>query len=240
MGVELPPLITPAGKPIEQPAAETFVVPATFGEMAGHGRARDAVTRGWLRPADVDRARIGPVEKIFVPLWRIEGSVDGFHLGLTTVARREGRTGVMPTGGFRHHDGEVLVLARSLFSIDPTEHARVPRSDLVSIAEHPLDERERVPPDVDRATAEEEAQLRLKRRGQPNQALYAKIDVRIKNVALVYYPLYVVRYRYAGEATQGAEGVYHAAISARTGELVSSQHPPALRSLAGKLRRLFE
>lgn len=238
--VELPPLIVPAARPIEPPARETFVVPATFGQMAGHGRARDAVTRGWLRPADVDRAEVGAVERIYVPLWRFEGSVDGFSVGLSTFSRGNGRTGVIPTGGFRHHDGEVLVLARALFAVDPSAKVRIARSDLVAIEDAPIEDRERVDPDVSREVAEEEARNRLRRRGEPNQALYAKVDVRIRASALVYYPLFVVRYRYAGEATQGAEGIFHAAISARTGEVASAHHPPALRSVASRFRRLFD
>ena len=201
MSETFPALATPSPRPITWPEAETFVVPATFGTMAGHGRARDAVTRGWLRPADVDRARMGPVERVFVPLWRIEGSADGFHLGVATIPRGGGRSGVVPTGGFRHHDGELLVLARRHLAIDPSEKVRIATSDLTPIAEHPLDDAERIAPDVDRDEAE---------------------------------------YRYAGEATQGAEGIYHAAISARTGDLASAEHPPALRSVVGRLRRLFE
>jgi hypothetical protein len=237
---DLPPLVTAPAKPLDWPAAETFVVPATFGVMAGHGRAKDAVTRGLLRPADVDASKMGPVERVFVPLWRVEGSMDGFHVGLTSYSRGSGRGGVMPTGGFRHHDGDVLVLARSLFPVDPSAKVKIDRADLVQLSEHPIDDAERVVPDVDRETAEEEARLRFRRRGEPGHALYAKVDVRIKQTTLVYYPLYVVRYRYAGEATEGVEGVYHAAISARNGELASAHHPPALRAIAGKLRRLFE
>ncbi|MDQ3037719.1 MAG: hypothetical protein M3Y87_35325 [Myxococcota bacterium] len=237
---DLPPLVTPAARAIEHPARETFVVPATFGQMAGHGRARDAVTRGWLRPADVDRAQLGPVERVYVPLWRFEGSVDGFSVGVSTFSRGNGRTGVMPTGGFRHHDGEVLVPARTHFAVDPSAKLRIARSDLVALEESPIDDRERVEPDVPHEHAEEEARNRLRRRGEPSQALYAKVDVRIRASALVYYPLFVVRYRYAGEATQGAEGTFHAAISARTGELASAHHPPALRSIDSRFRRLFD
>ncbi|UJR79888.1 hypothetical protein [Sandaracinus amylolyticus] len=234
-----PPLVTPPSRPSEVAESDTFVVPATFGTMAGHGRARDAVTHGWARPADVDRAEIGPVERVFVPLWRFEGSADGFHVGLTTVPAGRGRPAVLPTGGFRHHDGEILVLARAHLAIDPSAKVRIARSDMVALSESPIDEGERVLPDVPREEAEETARANLRRRGEPHAALYAKVDVRIRAAALVYYPLYVVRYRYAGEATEGVEGLFHAAISARTGELASAEHPSAIRSIAGKVRRWF-
>ncbi|AKF07531.1 hypothetical protein [Sandaracinus amylolyticus] len=240
-----PPLVTPPSRPIDVDERDTFVVPATFGTMAGHGRARDAVTRGWARPADVDRAEIGPVERVFVPLWRFEGSADGFHVGLTTMPTGRGRPAVLPTGGFRHHDGEILVLARAHLAIDPSAKVRIARSDMVALrsedgAQNAIDDHERVLPDVPREEAEETARASLRRRGEPHAALYAKVDVRIRAAALVYYPLYVVRYRYAGEATGGVEGLFHAAISARTGELASAEHPSALKSLAGRVRRWLE
>lgn len=145
----------------------------------------------------------------------------------------------MPHGGFRHHDGEILVLARALFPIDPSARVSVPSADMVPLSEHPIDERERVAPDVTREAAEEEARAQLRRRGEARSALYSKVDVRIKSAALVWYPLYVVRYVYAGEATGGAEHVFHAAISARTGKLASAHHPPALASVASKIKRLW-
>ena len=40
-------------------------------------------------------------------------------------------------------------------------------------------------------------------------------------------------------ATSGAEHVFHAAISARTGKLASAHHPPALASVASKIKRLW-
>lgn len=236
----LPPLITAPAHPLAISDAEQLVVPASFGEMAGHGRARDAAVSGMLRPADIDRATVGRPERIFLPLWRFDGSADGFHVGVGTITTGRGKTVPIPTGGFRHHDGQILVPARALFPIDPCDKLTIASSDMLPLAEHPIPERERVVPDVPREDAEEEARARFRRRGEASHALYSQVDVRIRSGVLVYYPLYVVRYVYAGEATSGAEHVYHAAVSARTGKTVSTRHPPIVASVASKLRRLFD
>ena len=233
-----PPLVTPPSRPMAWDRATAFVVPASFGVMAGHGRARDAARSGWLKPADMDRAELSAPERVWIPLWRFETHVDGFHLGLTHV-RTGDRTRVLPTGGFRHRDDVVLVLARAHLAIDPSAKARIGRADLVPLDDEIAPLGERIEPDITQHDAEEEARLRVRRAGQPQQALVAHVEVRIASSALVFLPVYVVRYRYAGEATKGATHEGHAAVSARDGTLVSSHHPPLLGSLASRLGRLF-
>jgi hypothetical protein len=232
------PLVTPPHEPLALDGVDCFVVPVAFGEMAGHGRARDAVRGGFTRPADIDKAELGPVERIFVPLWRVEGSSEAFHVGLTSI-QGQGRSRVLPTGGFRHLDRTVLVAARRNFPIDPSQHTAIDLADARPAADLPIDESERVVPDVPRASAESEAHDRFRRLVAPSNALYAKIDVRIRSASLVWLPLYVVRYRYAGEANQGVASEYHVAISARDGKQVSERRPPLLASLASRVRSLF-
>ncbi len=235
----LAPLVTPPLEPLSLEGIDCFVIPIAFGEMAGHGRARDAVREGFTRPADIDAAEVGPVERIFVPLWRIEGSSEAFHVGLTSMQRRTGGVQLLPTGGFKHLDRTVLVLARRNFPIDPSQRASIDLADARLAADLPVDELERVVPDVTREDAESVAHDRFRRMVAPSNALYAKIDVRIRSASMVWLPLYVVRYRYAGEATHGVPGEYHVAISARDGKLVSERRPPLLASLASRVRSLF-
>lgn len=232
------PLVTPPYEALSLEGIDCFVVPVAFGEMAGHGRARDAVRSGFTRPADIDKAELSPIERIFVPLWRIEGTSEAFHVGLTSIQRRGGPS-LMPTGGFKHLDRTVLVAARRNFPIDPSQHAAIDLADARPLADLPIDESERVVPDLPRVDAESEAHDRFRRLVAPSNALYAKIDVRIRTAALVWLPLYVVRYRYAGEANQGVPGEYHVAISARDGKLVSERRPPLLASLASRVRSFF-
>lgn len=238
-GVPFDPLVAPPSSPLSLEGVDAFVLPVTFGEMAGHGRARTAAREGLTKPADIGRAEVSEPARIFVPLWRIEGASEAFHVGLASGMQRSGRRFVLPTGGFRHQDRALLVLARRHFAIDPSEKARIELADAKPLAALPIDDAERVDPDVTRAEAEAEATDRFRRLVAPASALYASIDVRIRSAALVWLPLYVVRYRYAGEANDGVPSEYHAAISARDGALVSERRPPLLGSIASKLRSLF-
>lgn len=235
-----PPLITPASEPLDLAGVDACYSPRSVGEMVGHGRVRDAVTRGVLRPADMDKAEIGDVESIWVPVWRFEGTVDGFHISLGTHTRG-GRERLMPRGGFKHRDRTLYVLARGGFMIDPAPKMKVARADLVALGadQDPFDCQGKVDADIDRASAQERAELALKREAQPSSALYANIEVKIHDARLVFYPLYVVRYRYAGEANEGGASMFFAALSGATGKVVAAHHPSAFKSIGGKLRRLF-
>ncbi len=237
--VPFDPLVTPPSSPLPLAGIDTYVLPVTFGEMAGHGRARTAAREGLTKPADIARAEVSDSERVFVPLWRIQGASESFHVGVTSGTQGNGRRYVLPTGGFRHQDRAVLVLARRHFAIDPSAKARIDLADAKPIADRPIDDTEWVDPDVTRADAEAEATDRFRRMVAPSSALYANIDVRIRSAALVWLPLYVVRYRYAGDANGGVPSEYHVAISARDGALVSERRPPLLGSIASKLRSLF-
>jgi hypothetical protein len=230
------PLPRAAAQPVAFDPARAFVVPASIGELAGKGRARDAVRARWLRPADLQRAKIAEPELVWLPLYRVEGTVDGFHLGLRGHASPRGPR-VLPTGGFTHHDGTVLVPARRGLTVDPSGAAKIARGDLRPYEGAPPPDDARIVPDVAPAAAEEEAQLRLRRRGEPAAALYANVEVKIRAVDLVFLPLWVVRYHYAGEASEGAESEYHAAVSAHSGDVVSQRHPPLLGSVMSRVKQ---
>lgn len=238
MTSRLSPLALRAAHPIGWTEATTFAVPASFSEMSGKGRARDAVGQRWLRPADLASATVGPPERLWIPLWRVEGAVDGFHVGLRATGS-PGRGRVLPTGGFRHEDAVVLVPARQGLAIDVSEKATVARGDMRPQLEVAPPEDEIVEADVSREAAEDEARLRLRRRGEPQQALYASVDVKIRAVDPVLYPVWVVRYLYAGEASEGTESEYYAAVSAHSGANVGERHPPVLGSIKSRLRSWF-
>lgn len=244
-----PSLTTPPASPLELEGLDVCYSPRSVGELVGHGRVRDAVNGGALRPADMDTAEVGEVESIWVPIWRCEGSVDGFHVSVGTTTRG-GRSRLTPRGGFQHKERTHYILARSGFAIDPSTKMRVARADLVSLPDGFFEDGAfkedggaldglRVSPDVSRSAALERAELALKREGQPASALYAKVDVKIHDARLMFYPLYVVRYRYGGEAVEGGASMFFAALSGTSGKVVASHHPSVLKSLGGKFRRLF-
>lgn len=237
MASDFPPLTSAPVAPLDLDGIEVSYSPRSVGEMVGHGRVREAVSGGVLRPADMDKADIGEVESVWVPVWRFEGSVDGFHVSLGTTTRG-GRSQLMPRGGFQHKERTQYILARSGFAIDPSPKMRVSRADLTPLGDHALDG-VRVEPDIDGAAAQERAELALKREGQPSTALYAKVKVKIHDARLVFYPLYVVRYRYGGEAVDGGASMFFAALSGASGKVVAAHHPSVLKSIGGKFRRLF-
>ena len=95
-------------------------------------------------------------------------------------------------------------------------------------------------PDLEPGDAEASARRKLARRGQPKgNTLFAKVDVDVQDVRLCFYPLYVQRYRYGGEAVEGGPRTFYVAVSGTTGKIVASEHPGALRSMGSKLRRFF-
>ena len=233
--------------------------------MVGEGRARDAVTGRTLGPADLDPAEIGPVESIWIPLWRVQGSADSFSIGFVRTvetirrapdvgvlggpgrrppdSRKRGRTHrrerTLPSGGFRHHDGTMSILARRGFPIVPAPTLAIPLADLVPSAEARLEPDSVVLPDLGREAAAEAAEHALRRRGEPSSALFAQVATNISDARLVFYPLYVVRYRYGGEAVEGGPSIFFAAVSGTTGKVVASHHPSAFKSVVGKIGRLF-
>ncbi|MCA9607190.1 MAG: hypothetical protein KC619_16400 [Myxococcales bacterium] len=263
--MSFPPLVTPPARPLDLDPAETFALPRGIGKMVGEGRARDAVTERTLRPADLEKAELGPVEPIWLPFWRVKGSADSFSIDLVDTfetirrgpdavilggpgkrppdSRRTGRTTTrrrtLPRGGYRHRDGTMSILARRAFPIDPGLALRIPDSDLVLAETLRLDPTQAVLPDLPREDATDAAELALRRRGEPSSALIAHVRTNISDARLVFYPLYVVRYRYGGEASDGGPSIYFAAVSGTTGKVVASRHPSAFKSVVGRLGRLF-
>lgn len=235
--------------------------------MVGEGRARDGVTEGVLRPADIDEAEMHEIEPIWIPLWRVEGSSDTFSIDLVhtieTIRGRVPDAGVLgggakrppdsrdrkgktrtrrrtlPAGGFRHRDGTMSVLARRGFPIDPGLGVRIPKADLIPVTEAKLDPELTVLPDLPREDAAGAAEHALRRRGEPRSALFASVSTRIEDARLVFYPLYVARYRYGGDAVEGGSSIFFVAVSGTSGKVVASHHPSAWRSVGSKLKRLF-
>ncbi|MFK7988927.1 MAG: hypothetical protein AB8I08_23115 [Sandaracinaceae bacterium] len=256
-----PPLVTAPANPLALEGLDVRVLPRSLGRMVGEGRVRDAVRARLLRPADLDPEEEGEVEALWIPLWRIEGSADGFGIGLVSRPGRRGpdvgvlggggkrpprsphggrrRGPLLPSGQVRHHDGVVRVLARSGHSIDPAAKAKLPLTELVPFTDEAVDLERTVMPDVPREAAEAIATHTLERRGRPGKDnLFSTVDVRLRGALLCFYPVYVLRYRYAGEAVDGS-GIFFAAVSGTTGKVVASHHPSAFKSAGSRLRSWF-
>src|SRR5262249_41111117 len=151
----------------------------------------------------------------YAPFWRVQLSVEGFHIGLTTTTSSRGRTMPLPTGGARHASGTIMISARSILPYTPklpstfgrlsgspplaVEPTQLPPFDRAALAKDEI-----VDADVSREHAERIAVSMILQRVQPHSALYAKYDPLVHDVTSVHYPLYLARYRYEGEARSHA------------------------------------
>ncbi len=234
------PLASPPGPRVTVTDDIAFAVAPRISEDEGARRARERVQEGLLRPADSHRADIEAVTLVWVPLWRVDAMVEGFHLGVRAVTDQKGRVrSVLPTGGTRFNDAVMVLPARRVLAFDPSPKVTLAIGDLTPRRDLTLDG-EVLDPDVPRDAVEAEVGDRLRRRVVPSGALVSTFEVRVRSALLVHYPLWLRRYRYEGEAV-GAEGTVegHVAVSARDGRVLSERHPSAVRSLAGRVRRLF-
>ncbi len=232
------------------------MVPLAIDEEQATRTAREAILGGVLRPYDIDQAAITTATLVHVPFWRVHATVDGFHVGLHVATNESGGIKwVLPTGGARHRDAVLLITARRHFPFEPTmmqvagsalllnggalRTFQIGPEEMVPRASHAIVTGEVVQPDVTRAMAEREAMDRILRAVQPSSALYAKYEPKVRSVAFCHYPLYIVRYTYAGHARRNAGEAFHVVVSGRSGKIVGAKHPSAVRALARKFRQLL-
>ena len=243
---KLPQAVTPA---------EVFVAPATLDAANGAAAVQRAVKDGILKPSDIDLADLAAPALVYVPFWRIAVTVDGFHIGISTVqSGSSGRSIPVPTGGARHRDGIVMVCARTVVpyeaklpsffgKIAGAPPLEVGTNELVAAsdrnAQDALAAGEVVEADIDKSRAESIASGMLLRAVSPTHAIYAKYEPKIHASTFCLYPLYYARYRYEGEARRHKGEDFFVAVSGRSGEIVAAKHPSAVRAMATKLRKLL-
>ncbi len=234
---------------VNVPEGDTYVLrtKVSFSEAAEH--AKKAIVERTLRPADLgdDPERDVP-RLVWTPFWRVDASVDGFHLGFSNV--RVGNV-PLPTGGTRHKDAVMLVCARRAFPYelalpsflsgvvgdkDPLE---VDLAELESFGNYSPEGGERLDADVTREAAERDAIALLTRAIAPGNALYVDTKNRVRSSLFVRVPLYMVRYRYEGEARSRQGEEFYVVISGRTGKVVSAHHPSGVRAAAARVRRFL-
>jgi hypothetical protein len=232
---------------------EVFVVPATLDAVRGNEAVQRAVKGGLLKPSDIAGADLGTPSLLYVPFWRVAVTVDGFHIGLSTVqSGSSGRTIPIPTGGARHKDGIVMVCARTVVPYEaklPSFFGKIAGAPPLEVgmnelvpapnAAAALAAGEVVDADIDRARAESIASGMLLRAISPTHAIYSKYEPKIHASTFCLYPLYYARYRYEGEARRHAGEEFFVAVSGRTGEIVAAKDPSAVRAMATKLRKLL-
>jgi hypothetical protein len=246
------------GAAAHQPREPWFVVARRLDESAAGKIARREIFGRVLAPADIRDASATVLDRIRLvqlPFWRVELSLDGFHVNITTAPLGRGSIGLpLPLVSSKHRSGALMVSARNAFPYQlrvPSSLSRtvfvgipaleVPPEDLLpeAASDASASDGEIVDCDVPRDVAERTAQRALLEAVEPAHAIYSKYEPRLEAVTLVRYPIYYLRYRYDGEARLHAAEDCAVAVSARTGKLVAAKHPSGARAAAGKLRRLF-
>jgi hypothetical protein len=227
--------LVPPGKTIAIPASDSFVLPRSVGKEDAAKVVREELD-GAFRPADIEKAEMADIALSYIPVWRVDVSVEGFSLNLQRIGGS-----LTPSGGNRHREQVIVVSARRHLPFDPSAKLSLEMRDLVQRAKCKIPDSVIIEPDLPRADAEREACDRLRRAVEPTQALYSKFQAHVRVSSLCYYPVWVQRYRYTGEARgNAAPEECHVAVSGRTGEVVSSHHPSFFRSVASKIKSWFE
>jgi hypothetical protein len=241
-------------RPVNPGETEAFVAPLTLGRNEANKAIHDAIFDRTLRPADIESASVDEAHLLLVPLWRVDVSVDGHHVGLSSVTVGSGGTRIpIPTGGSRHKDAVLIVRGRRSFPLETAQPALLnglfSGTSPVELALHDLeplasarldmDLDERVDADVTHDDAEREAKQVILRAVAPSNALFSSYEPAVRSSQFVLYPVYFSRYRYDGEAQRSAGETYFVALSGHSGKVIASHHPSGLRAAAARVRRFL-
>jgi hypothetical protein len=233
--------------------ADDYAARPILDKTHGQEHARRAVLDGVLKPSDIESARIDSVRLLFVPFWRVDISVDGFHVDLGRVTVGNGRI-PLPTGGTRHKEAVVMVAARKTFSyeaklpswmsgkLDGIAPLEVGLAEILARSQMPaaeLTSGEVVDADMTKDEATHLAGRMVVRATSPQSALISKYEPTVKSAIFCSYPVYYARYEYAGLARRSAGEEFFVCVSARTGKTVSAHHPSVVRAAAEKFRKLL-
>ncbi len=242
------PLLPAVEAPVNVPEGDTYVLRAKISFSEAAELAKKAIVERTLRPADMGDPERDVPRLAWTPFWRVDASVDGFHVGFSGV--RVGNI-PLPTGGTRHKDAVLLVCARRAFPytlalptflsgvVGDTDPLEVELAELESAATSAPEGGERLDADVTRDTAERDALALIARAISPGNALYVDTKNRVRSSLFVRVPLYMVRYRYEGEARSRPGEEFYVVLSGRTGKVVSAHHPSGMRAAAARVRRFL-
>ncbi len=244
------PLVGAAAQTVSVRPEEASFLPAVVGPEEGASLARDRIQSGVARPVDSHRADIEPAVLVWVPVWRVtvrvEPAADEARDGGTAFGRYASSVASQrgASGSPKVREEVVLVGGRSDLSFDPAGAAVIPVEALHPIAEFVPDDAERIAPDVAQDVAMAEAGRRVRGGGVLGRvpglgSLVAGGTVRVEAARLVWFPLWLRRYRYEGEASAGKVEACHVAVSAWDRRVVSEHHPAAWRALTGRVSRLL-
>lgn len=253
LGLEMLPAFPKLPSPVIVPEKDSYYVAAKLDMEQGRTAALHAVRDSFFRPFDIETTRIADVRAVWVPFWRVGITLDGLHVGATSVDVGE-RTVEVPTGT-RFRDSHVMISARSQFPYEPKLSTFFGRSRLagappLEVSTHEMtpspevemlreNDAEIVDADVTRERAESVAMGLLIHNVDPIHTVYAHYEPKVRSAVFVYYPIYFARYVYNGEARRYVGEEMFVAVSGRSGAVIAAKHPSVARSVTAKVRRLL-
>lgn len=253
---------------VAPPVGRTYATPCSVTPEQARHLVDDAVFRRWLRPSDAREAtRFEPLERLWIPYWRVESRLDGEYAYVygqrfgrdrhSVVEKRvDGRTvGGIGYVSFAGDKAFTLVCARreAPFSSPSVTESEVlgegvPTWHLEPSDLWPIDRASElfeehavlVDADLDEDRACLEARRSILARTGPDEpaVVLRKPTITLVGAAFVYLPCYYAPYRYAGEATP-AGGSFLVVLSGRTGTVWRHDHPSSVRAMAARVRRLL-
>ncbi len=236
------PLVSKLDQPVSVADDLCYVLPTSVAAEEAKRLLLLEAQVGVARPGDIRDGFFEEPVLVHLPIWRTSVHAEGFHIGVSTISIMTGRDRriplPIPTGGVETKDVVVLTAARRFFPFDPTPALVIPQQKMIARAHSSL-AGVVAEMDVPQAQAEQESIQRVRTAMRPSNALYAKMEANVRSIALVYVPLWVMRYRYDGEAVPNVGQEFHVLLDGAFGRVLSASHPSAFRSILGKAKSLF-
>jgi hypothetical protein len=236
------PLLSKLDQPVKVQDDLCYALAASVSAEEAKRLLLQEAQQGLMRPADIADGFFEEPALVHLPVWRTNVHAEGFHIGVNTISLMTGRDRripvPIPTGGVDTKDVVVLTAGRRFFPFDPTTALAIPQQKMIARA-HASMTGEVAEVDVPQAQAETESVQRVRSAMRPSNAIYAKAEASVRSIALVYVPLWVMRYRYDGEAVPQVGQEFHVLLDATFGRVLSAAHPGRFRSVLGKVKRLF-
>lgn len=220
------------------PTSDAYAIAPRLTLEQARERSRKEIVDSMLRPPDIAKSKIEEPRLVHAPFWRIELTIDGFHVRIGGTGYGNGFA--RPRGGKRTY----VTAARRMVPERATQAAKTALGvRTTKIAVNTLEPRgavqmtgEIVEADVSREEAVRVAMDHALAEVRGASAVYSRVEPKVLSVALCHVPFWVTEYEYRGEIVL-KDARFHLVLSAHDGEVVASSHPSAPRALAAKLRK---
>jgi len=253
------PLCPVLQSPAKVAPDDAYIIRARLTRSEAQRVAESKIRDSVLRPEDIGSAVIEEPILGYVPFWRAELALDGYHVSIAGRIKVPGMSLPIPLPRKKHGDAVVIVEGRKLFPYPPKlayktrisgplgtssstvaswRRLKINPEDWTRRSDEEELDGELVQPDVTREMTERQAKLQAAHGVIPDGAIFADYQPEIRTIACCHVPLFVTRYSYAGHAKPYG-GKFWIAICGQSGDVVGAEHPSAAKAIARKIRKLM-